>query len=240
MNNTKHIGFYKVACLLLALMLLALCAVTATLAMFYSEGSVSGLTVKVSNWSITIGGNDGSGDDVTEGKGEANLGDITWTTYSLGTAEESEVNTIVPGTWGYAEIVVMNNSQVSADIKIEGFSTFLPTGYGNDALTFKVYYEQNNNDAPSTFGSKTTDLCTSANPSCSFTLEPDGTQSIFVCYKWEYKDEDETDTMGKVTSDKDDPNNKYNTADMNMVDIGGLEFGKLSVTAQQAKSTESS
>lgn len=234
MNKLKKTGFLKAAGLMLAVMMPAAFAVSQTMAKYTSTGTVGGLTVSVAKWSILIGGESGEGgDDLVDGA-VAELGSITWTVISLGEVTvPEEASTIVPGTWGYAAIEVYNASDVAADITITGFKTFLPTyktaptganEYKNSGLTFKVYYSQDSDDTPTSFD-KITDLCTSSNPSCSFTLQPDDSKSIYVCYKWTYR------------GTSDDPTVSENEEDTGMIGEG-LTFGDLSVTAQQAKTAE--
>ncbi len=58
MNKFVRNGFFKVAGIMLAVMTLAACAVSATLARYYSKGSASGLKAPVATWSIFVGDND--------------------------------------------------------------------------------------------------------------------------------------------------------------------------------------
>ena len=56
MNKTKKNGFFMAACLMLVVTMLATCIVSGTLAMFYSKGTVKGLTATVAKWSIEFNG----------------------------------------------------------------------------------------------------------------------------------------------------------------------------------------
>ncbi len=226
MNKTKKNGFFIIACLILVLTMLITCAVSATLAMYYSKGNVKNLTVKVATWSIMIGDN-----DIVEG--DANLSGITWTVYSLGEVEEPAEGTIIPGTWGYAEIPIVNQSDVAADITIGGLKTFISSlkntvtdsSLTNAALDFKVGI---GTDASESYGgveeySSDTTRYNASKDIFSLTLEKSGEagdqESIYVYYKWEFEL-----PSGKDTNDK---------TDTGMIGES-FTFGSLAITATQA------
>ncbi len=219
MNEIKKNGFLKAACLMLVVMLLAVYILPGTMAKYMSTGTASGLTVTVARWSIIVGD-----DDIVDGN--VDLTSISWKVDSLD--EEVEVpegaTTIIPGTWGYAEIVIKNESDVAADITIEGLSSFLPTDYGNDALKFAVVDTGSDDTPPSGFGVGD-DLSTE--DSYNFTLASrksasGNSKTIYVCYEWAY------------INISDDPAESNNEADMDIVK-NAPKFGTLTVIAVQAK-----
>ena len=144
----------------------------------------------------------------------------------------TEENTIIPGTWGYAEIKIENAGNVAADITIEGLASICPNSpgkidYTNAALVFCVVDKELGDSYPGDDSSNFEDENFVTEDPEPFTLNPGESKSFYVCYKWEYN------------GDSDDPMDDANEADTK-IQSHEFSFGTLTVTAQQAKiSTES-
>lgn len=172
--------FFKIACLMSAATMLATGVISGTMAKYASSGTVSGLTLTVASWNVLVAGE-------TLSK-TIDLGGVEWHIESIDSIPEPAANTAAPGTWGYAEISIVNESDVDAKITVSGLSSLIPPKQATisdipDSLSFKVGVGES---ALSDFGSVETDI---GSIETGVTLEKSGgTINIYVCYKWEFGD----------------------------------------------------
>ncbi len=179
MNKTKKNGFFMAACLMLVVTMLATCIVSGTLAMFYSKGTVKGLTATVAKWSIEF-----NGSSISEG---IDLSGLSWTIedepgISTGLPDSGE-GYIAPGTWGYAEFTIENNGAVDADVEITGFE--MPSDATSGGFSVCIA-----KDTPVSSGGET---------SFSERIKAGENITIYFCYQWLYDDE-----KGEGSYDSDD------------------------------------
>lgn len=209
MSKTKRNGFLKVAGLMMAVMMLAACVLSGTMAKYVSSGTVSGADLTAAKWSITVGGS-----DLTAG-----LSSLTWNVYKEGGSDKVTGLTagdIAPGTWGYAEIKVTNDGDVDALVKAA--TSGVPSSTSNN-LTFKVISRSTAPTSASELENEGgNDLTTGV------ALAKGGTASvnIYVCYEWKF---DSSGSSGTY----DEPDTTYGS------DEQTFEFSSLTITAEQAE-----
>ncbi len=220
MIEIKKNSFLKIACLMLVVIMLATSIISGTLAKYYSEGNVSAgnLALTIAKWNVQV-------EDQTLGDSEfsVEISNLEWEIANI----EEEVTTAAtpyaaaPGTWGFAQIVTIENqSDVDAIVKINFDDFSLPdaTKYGKYGMEFKIVamphiesiddmsgYEDMTND----------DVVDLKNDGVRIAINDSIT--IYVCYTWEF--------------DGDTKNNVDDT------DIAGesIEFGgTITITAEQA------
>ncbi len=172
--------FFKIACLMSAATMLATCINSGTMAKYTSTKTISGLTLTVASWNVLVAD--------TPIHDTISLDGVEWHIESIDSIPEPAANTAAPGTWGYAEIPIVNNSDVDAKITVSGLSSLIPpesTSVSDipDSLSFKVGVGES---TPFDFDSVDTDT---GSIETGVTLEKSGgTINIYVCYKWDFGD----------------------------------------------------
>ncbi len=210
MIKKKKNGFLKAAGIMLAVMMLAACVISGTLAKYISEGTVKSgsLSLTVASWDIDVMA---AGDIDSHRLGDSGfspeISSLDWTI--LANADDDVTatpakGTIAPGTWGYAEILtITNNGDVNAIVAIEGLDTFLPDSYSN--LEFKsvaVYEELSFFDLSSYSDLDSLDSLADegqlSEGAEGYRIEKNGADNsiiyIYVCYYWAFDGNDTTDT----------------------------------------------
>lgn len=234
----KKYGLLLVACLMLTA-----CVFSGTMAKYATSSDANGLTVTVAKWEVQVAGQtiDASGTVIS-------LNEVYWTIepYGIDETEKPIDDTIAPGTWGYAAIVIENTGEVDAVVTIEDDGAFLPSesagGLTSGGLIFgfstDTDYEEGAGptDAPSPDTDPTwlTSLDSTGagdNPG-RITVPKDDKKALYVCYAWDFDDSTgsgannaQDNALGKLEEGED-------VADT-------FEFGTLTFTAEQAgKATE--
>lgn len=212
MNEMKKEGFFKAAFLMLVVMALAVCVVSATMAKYYSKGTASGLKVTVARWEIDVANSPISTN--------IDLSEISWEVINKEFLGNLTENRIAPGTWGYAAIEIVNNGDVDAMVTISGWDNFLPTDVGTGGLSFAVYVTTSGE--PDSFESaETGDIALDTIENIGVELEKSGgCITIYACYEWEIEADDSNDTSLGEAEDEDDRT---------------FSFGELTINAWQAQ-----
>ncbi len=126
MNKTKKTGVLMAACLMLAVMMFAACVIAGTMAKYTSTGTVN-TKLDVALWSFDISKAGTFPQNVVSET--VTLSNLSWTVNPCetdGSAQPNE-NTIAPGTWGYAPIVIQNVGDVDAVVTVDVGELALPT-----------------------------------------------------------------------------------------------------------------
>ncbi len=221
MNNTKKHGFFIVAGLFLAITLLAACALSATLAMFYSKGEVTKLTVSVANWEVTVGGVSLVREDKISLSVDTDNITLTVNQFAEITAEMPN-DKIAPGTWGYLEIPIVNNSDVDADVNIAETTKFTSSV---TSMELKTVLMSMSASATSYDDMKMED---GLGFNQDIRVAKDNELYLYVCYSWPY--EKITDPSNNTNTDENDTDTAT-SSDTPTLDL----IGVLTITATQAK-----
>ena len=105
MNKTTKNSFLKAACLMLTVIMLTAYVLPETLAKYASTGTVSaeGMALTVAKWDVLVYDTTlGTGDTIT----------VTNTEWTIDSPYKAGLTNAAPGTWGYVEIQITNNSDV--------------------------------------------------------------------------------------------------------------------------------
>ena len=179
MTKTNN-RFLKAAGLMMAVMMLATCVISGTMAKYTSTGTADSVTANAGKWSITVNGEELeeimnlSVDDMTITADEAAASGIAY----AGTDP-------VPGTYGYKAIEIKNESVVDAEVSVSA------TGATNDDTAISVGFLK---EQPT--GNAITSEDLSSTP---LKINAGGSQTIYIAYNWEFDGQDEPDTtLGKT------------------------------------------
>lgn len=187
MFKTTKTGFLKAACLMLAVMMLAACVISGTMAKYVSKGAVSadGLTLTVAAWDVQVNG-------VTLGEPNS-VGSPSWEIENLDdvNAEKPADGKIAPGTWGYAAVfTITNNSDVDAIVTISGIDSLELSGVTSGGPEFMVVVAEN---PPGSY-----DESAGSDTFRVGLTQSGGSTILYICYKWEFGEEtDDTSLAGK-------------------------------------------
>ncbi len=239
MLEKKKNGFLKAAFLMLTVIMLSACFLPGTLAKYYSQGK-TGLKLEVATWNVAV--EEGSADP--QRIGEIDLSSLTWTIN-----QETDVTAapaegkIAPGTWGYAEIRIVNMSDVDAIVTISGVEDIEELGstteglgtLDDSGLHFKVIATSEPISDPGSYdGMKTdttpvTDIFTSDGhkfqKATSDSSDDADSIYLYVCFEWLF----EILTDSVANSDVDEAHAKLGE------DSYSFDFSALTITAWQAK-----
>lgn len=207
MINRMKNGFLKAACLMVAVMMLAACVISGTLAKYTSSGTVSKLTLQVAKWNVTVGEH-----SLEFGGGDIDLSSsVTWIIEPYdGVSQAPADDTIAPGTWGYLEIPIVNNSDVDAMLKIEVTDAF--TSSDVSGMEFIVVV---GDSAPSS--AFDVDDITSGGYEGELAIGE--SINLYICFRWPFDGDDENDTDAAET---------YGSNELTLT-------GSLTITATQAQ-----
>ena len=198
MNKTKKKGVLMVACLMLVVTMLATCIVSGTLAIFYSDGTVSGLSLTVAPWKITV-----AGDEIPT-TSSIDLSGLSWTiTPDDGVAEPS-TGTIAPGTWGYVPIEIDNQGEVDVIVKVIGFDSVTPS----DVPSSLNFYIISSDSEPDSYPNENDSNLTGD----GITVGKGDNITLYICFHWSFEGSDTGDTeFGKEMAESADNTIKFGT-----------------------------
>ncbi len=185
MNEINKNNFIKVACLMLLVIMMTTCVLSVTMAKYASNGSASIKSPNIAKWSITVC------DEELEA--DMTLSKLSWEVFDeegITTGLEQGDNMIAPGTWGYAAIEIINESDVSAIITITDLNTFGVESYN---LEFKCVIMEGPPEKYDNEGDEERAPITK-------TLGPGDSITIYICFEWKY----EADGDDKTANDKAD------------------------------------
>ena len=190
MTKTKNNRFLKVAGLMLGVTMLATCVLSGTMAKYTSTGTAQAVTATAATWNINVGGKDIATyafddltftvDELTDGAKEGSYG----------------ANTIVPGTFGYAEVTVKNEGEVDAVLSITKEATEATNHSGLTLALLETAPE-------AATASQMTDATLT-----NIELNRSAEKKIYIAYSWDFDDaNDNSDTtlqgteinFGKIT-----------------------------------------
>lgn len=170
MTKTKNNRFLKAAGLMMAVMMLATCVISGTMAKYTSSGSATAVKATAASWNINIGGTDIA---------SYAFNDLDFTIDELeqGAKENSyEDDKIVPGTFGYAEITVKNEGEVDAVLSV----TKGGTATSHDGLKLAIL-----ESAPT---AQTASTMSDATITDAELVRTNGEKTIYIAYCWEFDD----------------------------------------------------
>lgn len=169
MTKTNN-RFLKAAGLMMAVMMLATCVISGTMAKYTSSGSATSVKATAASWNINVDGED------IESYAFDNL---TFTVDELtGGAKENsyEDGKIVPGTFGYAKVTVKNEGEVDAVLSV----TKAGTATDHQGLKFAIL-----ESAPD---AATATSMSDATISDVDLVRTNGSKTIYIAYCWEFDD----------------------------------------------------
>lgn len=196
MTKTNN-RFLKAAGLMMAVMMLATCVISGTMAKYTSTGSATEVKATAATWHINV--------ESTPIESYA-FDDLTFTVDELtGGAKDAsyEDGKIVPGTFGYAKVTVKNEGEVDALLSVTKGGT--PTSHSGLKLAILE-------NAPDAASAASMSDATIENVEL---VRSSGTKDIYIAYYWEFDD--------------------ANTNDDTTMQGQEINFGKLTLTASQAK-----
>lgn len=172
----------------MAVTMLATCVVAGTMAKYTSSGTAKGLKLTVASWNVEVAG--------TPIHDTISLDGVEWQIQSIdGIIPEPNPNRAAPGTWGYADISIVNNSDVDANITVSGLNSLIPSDVGTAGLSFNTGISD---DKPSSYEDLTETAESFELAKSEDTDDTDGIDGtvkyICVCYKWEFDGYDDYDT----------------------------------------------
>ena len=173
MTKTNN-RFLKAAGLMMAVMMLATCVISGTMAKYTSSQSDVSAKASVAKWSIQ--------DASTNELGSLELDELTFNIYDTDgatpfTEENVSSGKIAPGTWGYTTIELLNKGDVDADIEATIEKGSLPTGMKLTVLT-----EEPGTDTALTISEEKTTV------KASGVEATNGSAKIVIAYVWEFGD----------------------------------------------------
>ena len=179
MNKTKKNGFLKIAGIMAAVMMMTTCVVAGTMAKYTSGGNVSGGSLDVASWNITVGGK-----QLTTAN-TSGLEDLSWNIQNIA-SESSAVdavtaNKMAPGTWGYAKVTVANAGDVDATLKVTNFTA--PSVTSSTNVHFKLVVMESDT-AQSTYALMQNVADGEKITTDGYTLAKSKSITIFICYEW--------------------------------------------------------
>lgn len=169
MTKTNN-RFLKAAGLMMAVMMLATCVISGTMAKYTSSGSATSVKATAASWDINVGGTDIA---------SYAFDDLHFTIDELeqGAKDGSyEDGKIVPGTFGYAEITVKNEGEVDAVLSV----TKAGTTTDHQGLKFAML------DSVPT--AQTASTMSDATISDAELVRTSGEKTIYIAYCWEFDD----------------------------------------------------
>ena len=169
MTKTNN-RFLKAAGLMMAVMMLATCVISGTMAKYTSTGSATEVKATAATWNINV--------ESTAIDSYA-FDDLTFTVDELpGGAKENsyEDGKIVPGTFGYAKVTVKNEGEVDALLSVTKGGT--PTSHQG----LKLAILENAPDAA------TATSMSDATIENVELVRSSGTKDIYIAYCWEFDD----------------------------------------------------
>lgn len=169
MTKTNN-RFLKAAGLMMAVMMLATCVISGTMAKYTSTATATSVKATAASWDINVDGTDIASyafDDLTFTIDELEQG---------AKAESYEEGKIVPGTFGYAEITVKNEGEVDAVLSV----TRGGTATEHQGLKFAMLDSVPNAQTASTMSDATI--------SDAELVRSSGSKTIYIAYCWEFDD----------------------------------------------------
>ncbi len=201
MTKTKNKRSFKVAGIMFSFIVLATSVISGTMAKYKSSGNATFPGITPAQWSINVAG--------APMTGTIEMDSVEWEIYKEGEGKQAPNhvadNVIAPGTWGYAEITIVNEGEVDATLAVTNWTK--PT-VASTGLDFKLVAMT---AAPEKYADASGDL---SNITLNKKGSPTGTSiNLYVCYQWQYDvddgstDDDDTDlgtnhkeiTFGSVT-----------------------------------------
>lgn len=167
MTKTNN-RFLKAAGLMMAVMMLATCVISGTMAKYTSTGNATEVKANAATWNVNV---DGTAIDSYA------FDDLTFTVDELtdGAKENSYVaGKIVPGTFGYAEITVKNEGEVDAVLSVTKSGS--PTSH--NGLTLAIL-----ENAPTAETATSMSDATIENVDL---VRSSGEKTIYIAYCWEF------------------------------------------------------
>lgn len=169
MTKTNN-RFLKAAGLMMAVMMLATCVISGTMAKYTSTATATSVKATAASWNINVGGTDIA---------SYTFDDLHFTIDELdqGAKDKSyEDDKIVPGTFGYAEITVKNEGEVDAVLSV----TKGGTATSHEGLKFAML-----ESAPT---AQTASTMSDATISDFELVRTNGSKTIYIAYCWDFDD----------------------------------------------------
>ena len=173
----------KIAMVLLATVMITSCAVSGTFARYTSTATGSS-TARIASWDFKVGGTKVSTNNLT-----FNLFNTVFDTNGSAATNDADVSdgdtpaVIAPGTWGYFDIVLKNDSEVTARYSI-AFSQSKTNA--SNGLNIK-YLISTGNTLPAANSSWVSDIASlNIAASNSTVMAMDATKTIRVFWKWDF------------------------------------------------------
>ena len=186
----------KIAMVLLATVMITSCAVSGTFAKYTSTATGSS-TARIATWDFKVGGTKVSTNELT-----FNLFNTVYDTYGSAATNDANVSdgntpaVIAPGTWGYFDIVLKNDSEVTAKYAI----TFSHSKTNASSGLNIKYLISTGNTLPTSNGWASNIATLNIVASNSTVMAMGASNTIRVFWKWDFSNGDNVNetTLGEA------------------------------------------